>query len=67
MTQENNTADPVIIGIYLTELDHIMVKTKLPDGSFINHPIGVLKDILPPDLSSLERNLESTDFSSQLR
>jgi hypothetical protein len=51
-----------IVGIYLTELDHIMVKVKLSDNTFMNFPIGNLGDILPSELSGIEKDLTSWRF-----
>ena len=51
-----------IVGIYLTELDFIMVKVKLSDGTYVNHNISKLQDILPEDLSMLERDIKDWRF-----
>lgn len=51
-----------IVGIYLTELDHIMVKVKLSDDTFMNFPIGNLKEILPSEIADLERDLTAWRF-----
>lgn len=51
-----------IVGIYLTELDHVMVKVRMSDRTFMNFPIGELKSILPEGLSNLERDLSKWRF-----
>jgi hypothetical protein len=51
-----------IVGIYLTELDHIMVKIRMSDGTFMNFPMYNLEKILPLELSELERDLTSWRF-----
>lgn len=51
-----------IVGIYLTELDFIMVKVKLSDGTYINHNISKLQDILPEELLGIGRDLSDWRF-----
>jgi hypothetical protein len=51
-----------IVGIYLTELDHIMVKVKMSDDTFINFPVGNLESLLPSELTSLGRDLANWRF-----
>jgi hypothetical protein len=51
-----------IVGIYLTELDFIMVKVKLSDGTYINHNISKLQDILPAELLGIGRDISDWRF-----
>ena len=56
-------AKPVsIVGIYLTELDLVMVKVKLSNGSFRNESIGKLSNLLPEGFTSVPRDLDGWRF-----
>jgi hypothetical protein len=58
----NRASAQKIVGIYLTELDYIMVKIAFSDGTHMNKPIGKLSDLLSSDLNCLERDLSEWNF-----
>ena len=60
---QKSDAKPVsIVGIYLTELDLIMVKVKMSNGVYLNQQVAVLGDLLPEEYSSVTRDLEGWRF-----
>jgi hypothetical protein len=60
---EFSDAKPVaIVGIYLTELDFIMVKIKLSNGVFLNRHIGNLNDLTENEYKEIPRDLQGWRF-----
>lgn len=51
-----------IVGIYLTELDFIMVKIKLDNGTFLNKHIGTLDELTNNEYSEIPRDLHGWRF-----
>lgn len=51
-----------IVGLYLTELDYIMVKIELSNGTHMNVSVGNLSDLLPSDLNCLTRDISQWSF-----
>ena len=63
LTPKQSDAKPVsIVGIYLTELDLIMVKVKMSNGVYLNKQVAVLGDLLSEEYSSVSRDLEGWRF-----
>jgi hypothetical protein len=51
-----------IVGVYLTDLGLIMAKVRISNGSYLNVRVGFLKDLIHPDLSELNMNLQDWGF-----
>jgi hypothetical protein len=62
ITKQSDAKPVSIVGIYLTELDLIMVKVKMSNGVYINKQVATLKDLLPEEYSSVCRDLEGWRF-----
>lgn len=61
--QEIKDAKPeAIVGIYLTELDFIMIKIKLSNGTFLNRHIGNLNDLTENKYREIPRDLHGWRF-----
>lgn len=58
----NRASAQKIVGVYLTELDYIMVKISFSDGTHMNKSIGKLSDLLSSNLNCLERDLSEWNF-----
>jgi len=58
----NRASAQKIVGVYLTELDYIMVKIAFSDGTHMNKSIGELSDLLSSNLNYLERDLSEWNF-----
>lgn len=51
-----------IVGIYLTELGHIMAKIKMENSCHMNVRIAFIDEILPEELSNLPIDLNDWRF-----
>ncbi len=51
-----------IVGIYLTELGHIMAKIKMENSCYKNVKIAFIDEILPEELSNLSIDLNDWRF-----
>jgi hypothetical protein len=61
--KDDEPANPeAIVGIYLTELDFIMVKVKLSNGIYLNKSIGKLSDFTGDEYKEIPRNLQKWRF-----
>jgi hypothetical protein len=51
-----------IVGVYLTDLDLIMVRVKMSDNSFVNYRLCDLDNVLPENLKNVKRETSSWWF-----
>lgn len=62
LTEINDAKPEAIVGIYLTELDFIMVKIKLSNGCYLNKHIGTLNELTDNEYSDIIRDLQGWRF-----
>lgn len=62
ITQSLDPKPQKIVGIYLTELGHVMAKVKLSNSSHLNVRLIDIGEILPPELANTPIDLNDWRF-----
>jgi hypothetical protein len=62
ITQFTDLKPQKIVGIYLTELGHVMAKIKLSNSSHLNIRLIGIDEILPPELAGTPIDLNDWRF-----
>ena len=62
ITQSPDQKPQKIVGIYLTELGHVMAKVKLSNSSHLNIRLIGIDEILPPELANIPIDLNDWRF-----
>lgn len=62
ITQSPDQKPQKIVGIYLTELGHVMAKIKLSNSSHLNIRLIGIDEILPPELANIPIDLNDWRF-----
>jgi hypothetical protein len=58
----SNPQPQKIVGIYLTELGHVMAKIKLSNSSLLNVRLTNIDELLPPELANIPIDLTDWRF-----
>ena len=62
IAQSTNPQPQKIVGIYLTELGHVMAKIKMSNSAHMNIRLTGIDELLPPELVNIPIDLNDWRF-----